>query len=504
MVDALEASNILNKLADMLNRRRPEIDKLDAAYRGDFRLRFASDHFREYVQDRYENFNDNWCGIVADAPHERLEVTGIRLPGEQQGDGPLWDDWRRTDSDVMSDLAFLDAINCKRAFALVWGRTGSSGDDEPLVTWEHPSQAIVDYDPETRERRAGAKVWSDDTHDYATLYLPDQVWKFQRPKVSSLNTITYDGEIIDRPTLAGGWDLRAEGTIPNPFGKVPLVEIANRPRLLGPPMSDITGTMAMQDAINLFWSELLAVADEATIGQRLVLGAEKPVMPILDEDGNVVGEKEIDLRKWRRDRIAWIEDPAAKAFEWQPAKLEPFTNVIEIAVGHIAAQTRTPAHYLLIGGTMANVSADAMKALETGLVKRTQEKTTHFGRAVRDVFELIALARGDRTKARGIASGLVLWKDVENRSDAQLSDAALKDSQIGLPMRYILERRYNLPPAEIERVMRMAEQENVDPVLSRIISGRGANDEAAVRGFAPPMQGSTGASSDSTPAQLGG
>lgn len=467
MVDAAVAAETLEQLLSELDKRRPEVTDLMDAYDGDRRLRFASDNFRDFFDDRYERFSDNWCGVVADAPHERLEITGIRLPGQQDGDDELFSDWRRTDSDALSDLAFLDAIIAKRAYALVWG----SRDNEPLVTWEHPSQAIVGYDPETRARKAGAKVWADDDTEYATLYLPDEVWKFQRDRIKVEEVL----QPVVGPLLAGGWSLRAEGVIPNPIGKVPLVEFPNRPRLLRDPHSDIQGTLAMQDAINLLWAELFAVSDEATIGQRLIIGAEMPVMPILDENGEVVGEKQIDLKKWRKDRIGWLEDATAKAHEWQPAKMDPFTAVIEIMVGHLAAQTRTPAHYLLVGGTMANVSGDAMKALETGLVARTREKSQHFGRAARDVFELMALVRNDTGKAQQVRGAEVLWRDIENRSDAQVADAASKDREIGLPLRYILERRYNLSPSEIDRVMDMVAAEASDPIASALLRDAGVN-----------------------------
>jgi hypothetical protein len=450
-----QAATTLERLATELDRRRSKIETLDNAYRGEQRLQFASEDFRDFFADRYAKFADNWCGVVADAPHERLEITGIRIGSDDDKD--LFDAWRRTDADQQSDLGMLDAIISGRSFALVWG----DRDGRPVVTFEHPSQAIVAYDPETRARKAGAKVWADEVFEYATLYLPDEVWKFKRDRVR----MNHDPEraVESAPRLSGGWDLRDEGVIPNPLGKVPLVEWQNRPRLLGEPHSDIEGALGWQHAINLLWSELFAVADEATIGQRLIIGAEMPTVAILDENGNEVGERPIDLKKWRRDRLGWLEDPTASVHQWQPAQLEPFTKVVEIAVGHVAAQSRTPAHYLLVGGTIANVSGDAMKALETGLVKRTLEKTQHFGRAARDVFELIALVTDDAGKAEAVRSGTVLWKDVENRSDAQVSDAALKDRDIGLPLRYILEKRHNLPPAEIERVIQMVRDEQSDP-----------------------------------------
>lgn len=451
-----QAVAILNKLADELRKRQPDVDTLDKAYRGEHKLTFASEDFREYFGTRYKDFSDNWCGVVADAPHERLEITGIRLKGAESGDDVLWDVWRENDADALSDLAMLDAIISKRAFALVWG----DEDGAPRITWEHPSQAIVSYDPETRARVAGAKVWADDDFEYATLYLPDEVWKFQRSRKQT-------DLILPAHMLDGAWGPRAEGVIPNPLGKVPLVEFANRPRLMGEPVSDIGGTLSMQHAINLFWAQLFASADEATLGQRVIIGAEMPVVPVLNEDGVEVGTRPIDLKKFARDRALWLEDPNTKISQWAPAKLDVFTSEIEIMVGHIAAQTRTPAHYLMIGD-VSNVSGDAMKALETGLVARTNEKTQHFGRAARDVFELVALVQDDPGKAAAVRGGQVLWRDVENRSDAQLADALSKKKDMGYPLRYILELD-GLSPTEIERVMAMAREEQMDPVLSRVL-----------------------------------
>jgi len=481
MATADEAARILNKLAEELAKRQRDgaesysygVETLSQAYAGDFRLKFASDNFREYFADRYRHFSDNWCGIVADAPHERLEPVGIRLRGDESGDADLWDLWRDNDADALCDLALLDAIVSKRSFALVWGNEA----DEPQITWEHPSQAIVGYDPETRSRVAGLKMWADDDREFATLYLATEVWKFERPRTQS-GLVAANG--LPFGTLTGGWVERAgvsPNPVPNPMGKVPLIELANRPRLVGEPVSDIAGTLAMQHAINLLWAQLFAVSDEATIGQRVILGAEQPVTPILNESGDVVGEKPVDLKKLRRDNVLWVTDPGAKAFEWQAANLKPFTDIIEIAVGHIAAQTRTPAHYLLIGGTIANVSGDAMKALETGLVARTREKTQHFGRAIRDVFELVALAAGDVGKAKAVRGGQVLWKDVENRSDAQLADALQKKHAMGYPLRYLLEQD-GLSPAEIDRVMAMKQAEALDPVLSQILKDTSVDADA--------------------------
>lgn len=461
MATALEATQILMKLDAELSRRRPNVNRLDARYRGDHgRLRFASEQFSEYFAQRYSGFSDNWVGVVADAPVERLEVVGIRPDGDdREGDQELWRTWRSNDADQMSDLAFLDAVVTARSFALVWG----DSDDNAVITWESPAQAIVAYNSETRARAAGAKVWSDEESDYATLYLPDEVWKFARPtssRPSSLWTPQFEG--------SGGWAPReVDGEpwpLPNPLGVVPLVELQNRPRLVGEPMSDVEGTIAMQDAINLLWSYLFNAADYGSFKQRIVLGAEYPKIPVLDDAGNVVGTRPVDIQKFAVDRVLFLEDPTAKVAQWDETPLENYTKVLEVCVRHLAAQTRTPASYIL--AELVNVSAEAIQLTETGLVAKTHEKTEHFGRSIREVFRLVCLVEGDTGKAEAVAAGTVLWRDVETRSQAQLVDSLLKLKSMGLPTRFLLER-LGLGPTEIERVMAMREDELAnDPVAA--------------------------------------
>lgn len=474
-----QAFSLLTNLAMELRRHHSVMWKYDDYYRGKHRLAFASDQFRKYFGGRYSDFADNWVQVVADAPVERMRVSGIRLAGEDAGfDKDLWDLWEQSDADEESSQAFLESVITGRAYAMVWG----DEDDNPLITFEHPTQCIVAYDIETRQRKAGLKLWSDDDYAYATLYLPDEIWKFQQRQSEPFWQREFAG-----PYMQPQWELRelASGPnpMPNPLGAVPLVELQNRPRLIAEPMSDVAGAVAMQDALNLLWAYLFNAADFASLGQRIVTGAERPMVPILDDNGNPVGERPVDLEKFAIDRIIWLEDPNAKPAQWEAAQLEPFTRVIERGVTHLAAQTRTPTHYLV--GQMANLSADALKAAETGLVKRTEEKTRNLGKGIREVFRLAALVQGNEAKAKAIAGGKVLWRDVESRSEAQLVDALLKLKQVGFPFEYLCER-YGLSPNEIARVIALKQKEAESDPLSLLA----AADPAMQVGLAESATGS--------------
>lgn len=478
-----EARTLVDLLENELLMRRPDIEITSNYYRGNQRLAYASKQFRKYHGDRYRDFSDNWVQVVSDSPVERLTVTGIQPSGATEADAESWRVWQENALDADSQLGFLGAVNSARSYVLVWGNP----DDEstPEVTFEDASQCIVVYEPGSRRRRRAAlKRWDDGARSFATLYLPHEVWKFERallgPGEKSPQMQQVDEELRR-------WDRREIESepypLPNPMGVVPMVELPNRPTLAEDPISDVTGVISMQNAVNLLWAQLFTASDYASFPQRIVLGAEIPEIPILDEQGRIVGSRPVDIERFAVDRVMFFEGDDVKVTEWTAANLEAYTKVIEVAVGHIAAQTRTPQHYLI--GKMANLSGDALLAAETGLVKRVEEKQIWFGQALREMFRLIALAQGDAPKARAIASGRLLWADAESRSQAQLADALTKLKQIGFPFEW-LALRFGLTPTEVVDLMKMRDRElEQDPMGTLTAMMARSPQEGASDGMEP-------------------
>lgn len=458
------ARSLVDAMEQELMRRRIEIDLHDSYYRGDHPLKYASDEFRKYHGKRYAGFSDNWVQVVADSPVERLTVNGIMPSGSDSADAETWRVWQANGLDADSQLGFLGAVNSARSFVLVWGDPDDP--DTPEVTFEDASTCIVAYWPGSRrKRRAALKRWEDGADVYAYLYLPDEVWKFKRSWIGQTDKSPQEQQMDEAARAV--WDVleRPEGVPnpqPNPMGVVPIVELPNRPMLSSDPISDVSGVIAMQDAINLLWAQLFTASDYASFPQRIILGVDVPKVPILNDAGEIIGRKAVDLEKFAVDRVAWISGENAKVDEWSAANLEAYSSIVEVAVGHIAAQTRTPQHYLV--GRMANLSGDALIAAETGLVKRTEEKQLWFGQALREMAALIALAQGEDAKARSIRGGRILWADAESRSHSQLADALLKLRSIGFPFEWIA-LRYGLTPTEVADLLSMREREaEMDPI----------------------------------------
>lgn len=453
----------MHRLAAELLQRQGLIQERMAYYRGEHPLTYASQEFAGYMGDRFAGFNDNWCPPIVQIPAERMDVRGILLDSDElRPDKDLQRVWRANDCERGSSEAFVAGLLAARSYGLVWG--DPDDEDTPLVTWERPDQAIVGYDATSRRPVAGLKLWVDlvEQREFATLFTPDAVWKFQRQGGHAWMRQE------PRPAVlpSGGWQPREVPGEPwpldNPMGQIPLVELRNQTLLDDAPISDIGGVIAMQNAINLIWAYLMNALDYASLPQRVITGADVPKIPILDSNGQQVGERVVELDQLIKERILWVPGADAKAAEWSAARLDVFSDVIERAIEHIAAQTRTPPHYLV--GKVANLSAEALTAAEAGLVSKTGERITYFAPSIRRIYSLIALAQGDQRKARAAISGRVLWKDIQFRALAQKVDALLKLRDIGFPFEFLAEE-YGLEPHEVTRVLEMRKREAaMDPV----------------------------------------
>lgn len=470
-MDATQALAAVDRNYKRLAARRSIVDKNERYFAGEHPLTFATPEWSKLHEKRYAGFSDNWCQVVGSAPAERMRIDGFRLGGDTEplsdDEKRLWRDWEVNDGPAQSSQGFQTGTVARRSFALVWG----DRNDEPMLSWEHPSQVIVEYSAENRrERLTALKTWIDGDFEMATLYTPTEVWKFRRATWRAKAKAESDsGLILPASTFsASGWEPRqgdADDTWPiaNPLGRVPIVEWPNRPSLARGPVSDIEGTMPMQDAVNLLWAYLFVAADYASMPGRIITGATPPTIPIYDGDGNEVGEMPLDMDEVAKGRILWLTGDA-KPHEWTAARLDVFTDTVNVAVKHIAAQTRTPIY--LIHGELGNVNGETLTGLDAPLVSKVGEAQTFLTSAARETFSLMADVRGDSRTAEAARFGSVKWRNPALASASQIADAAIKARQVGIPLQSVLESLYGYGPDEVDRIMQMVRDEALDPILA--------------------------------------
>jgi hypothetical protein len=451
----------MKRLYAQLKKQRETFELFDAYYCGKAaRLPWLAEQARSEFQRLLALSNSNYMGLVVDAMVERQIVEGFRIGKNLPADMPTWDIWQANNLDASSDQILLEAAIGGCSFVLV--APPDQDADYPLIYAEHPTQATVDYEPGSgrRKRAAGLKVWQDDWtgQQMATLYLPDAVYKFQAP-APKYGVTSIEPDWKPRTVPGERWPA------PNPLGEVPLVEVANNPRMLSGGVSELADVIAIQDRVNKTLADRLVTQDFGAFPQKWAKG-----FPEFDADGN---PNRIDIG---RDRIV-TSDIAETAFgQWDAAPLDPYSNAKREDVKDIASRTRTPAQYLL--GEMSNVNGETLKASESGLVSKVRQRNRTSGEGLEAA---VRLAR----KAAGLSDGTeqieTKWRNPEFRTEGELVDSLIKMATIGVPHEALWER-WGASEIEIARwKQQAADQAALDPI-GRLTQLDGQNQPDSVAG----------------------
>lgn len=426
-------------LVRRLDTRWGQLRIYDAYYEGDQMLAYATQKFRDTYGGLFRELADNWMPIVVDSSAERLKVQGFRFGPDQDADDDAWEIWQANNLDGQANMLHTEAIKLSEAYWLV-----QPNGDTPKITAEHPSQVIVACAPGDRTQRLAAiKKWQgEENKTYVNLYLPDRVYKYRSQRAPDI----IDG-IVARSMK---WDLVE--TVPNPLGVVPIIPAPNRPSMIHGGRSDLAGgPIRIQDGINKLLADMLVGSEYTAFRQRVMLGVDQP----RDAQGKPIpiDTKEME-RQSTQSRLWMFPGKDVKAMEFSATDLDNFTKAIEGLVRHLTAQTRTPPHY--VSGQLVNVSGDALKAAETGLVSKVRDKQEPFGEAHEEAMRLAFLsidAEDPRAKATDAET---IWADPESRSMAEVVDAVTKEVAIGLPFEIALEKM-GYSPQEIDRILAIKE-----------------------------------------------
>lgn len=411
--DVMSPIGMVKVLEQELAGRQVLLQRLQDYHDGKHRLAFTSQKFRDAFGGMFSAFADNWCQLVVDAVEERLNVEGFRYGADPKSDKDAWLIWQANGLDAESQLAHSEALIKGDAYAIVWG------DDEgnPKISIESPRDVVVAFAPGNRKKRVAAlKRWRDDDGYHCTLFTADFVYKFDKDD----NSVNADWK--PAMTTTEPWPL------PNPLGIVPVVPITNRASLTSSyGVSEFLNVIPQQDAVNKLVADMLIASEYIAYPQRYVTGME---IPIDENTGRAIAPFNISA-----DKLLVAEDPAAKFGSLTAGDLQNYVTGIETLVQHIASQTRTPPHYFYLNGNFP--SGDAIKSAETGLVAKTRRKMRFFGESWEEVmrlcFKVLNDPRGDVTTTETV------WADPEYRSEAELADALLKRSAIGVPRQQLWE-----------------------------------------------------------------
>lgn len=423
------------RLSAQLDAQRDDALLYEAYYAGEHPLQFATSKFRETFGNLFSEFADNWCPVIVDSSLERLSVQGFRFGAETdyEGDADAWAIWQANELDADSVTAHLEAIKTGQAFVIV-----DSG-DPPRITVESPLEVTVAHAPGNRRRRVAAlKRWLDDIDGlmHATVYLPEGTYRFKTNEPVDANRDAHwvpdDPEQVASPVA----------------GVIPVVPLRNNPSMVSGGRSDLTAVIDIQNAVNKLCTDMVVASEYAAFRQRWASGVEIPIDP---DTGRPNASRFLSAIS----RIWVVEDEKARFGDFEVTDLANYVKAVEMLIQHLAAQTRTPPHYLTAGlGQWP--SGDSLKASEAGLVAKVKRKQLDFSETWEEALRLAFRIMGDERATAEDAE--VIWADPEYRTEGERVDALVKMRTLGVPLE-ALWSRWGATPQEIERWTAMLERE---------------------------------------------
>jgi hypothetical protein len=344
----------------------------------------------------------NLTGLAVEATAERMSVEGIRIGDEPDADKDVWDMLQRCDFDEGSQDAITAALVYSRSFISVEPPTSGR---PARLHYEDPRQVVLATWPDG-SRRAALKVFTDGWTGttFGTLYTPGYVVKMERAGEPGMGQQYWIARDMGRES----------SVVRNPLGEVPFFELQNK--LTGSIRSEVAPLVIPQLRLNQVVFNTDSVAEWGAFRQKWATNIEVP----RDAAGNAIAPFEANVSK-----LFVSENGDAKFGDFNVSDMKPYIDLAQDVAAHIARLSRVPITYFL--SNVANVSADALELLVSGLVLKCQRRVKGYEPALEGAIRLALKTMNDpRADAANIE---VKWADMNTRSPAQTADAAVKLTQ---------------------------------------------------------------------------
>lgn len=406
-----------------------------------------------------------WPGTAVDVLEERIDFEGWNDAGNGNGLDEVFAD---NDLDVDQNLAHIDALVYGTSFAAV--STGNDGEPNPLVTIESPKTMTVERDPRSRRVSRAISVARDEMGEVsgAVLFLPD----------SNISLIRRDY----------GWEI--ESVDEHRLGRVTVAQFINRPQSgPGNGRSEITQTVRAYTDMALRTVLGAEVAREFyAVPQRYLMGAPEAFFYNADGSERAAWDAmrgKILALPLNEDAVPGEGKPTAGSF---PAyAMDPFFNQIRSLGQMLAAESAIPPTYLGLA-TDQVASADAIRAMESRLVKRAERRQAQFGRAWTEVARLAVMVRDGKSYdqlAPELRRVRPQWRDASTPTRAATADEVVKLISAGVltPDGDATYRRLGMTDQEVA-TLKADKAKDVSRTLIRLQEAMNAPVEARAAGTA--------------------
>lgn len=382
----------LERAFNTIRAKRPDLDRLFGYANGPQPLKYSTAQLADLFQNITAHFEVNWMSLVVESALDRIQLSGFDTDdkGVNEKLDLLFD---RLHLDIEADKAHQAALTTSQAYLIVW-----KGEDGVIEAYYNdPRLCAVFYDPEHPRKKMYAAKWFNhmDTSQEITLYYPERIEHWVSQKTTTP---------IDKASA-----FALISTEPNQYDVIPVFELKSP--------GEIFKVLTLQDAINKLFSDMMVTSDTASIPQRFVISGSDP-----------------GALKNGKNMIWWLptgdgQGQATSAGQFDGTPLKNFWDSIDPISNAIAIITRTPKHYFMMSG--ANISGEALLAMEAPLVRKAEKRQREFGTQWQDIATFLAQLEGITILPADVN---VLWERAESLQPKTEAEVMQIGVNTGIPL----------------------------------------------------------------------
>jgi hypothetical protein len=385
---------------DALKNKNLPYSQLWEYYEGNQPLRYSTARLQEAFRSLNARFNENWCAVVVDAVLDRLALKG-------------WDAANEADNQALDAVfsrqrvgldaydAHLAALVCHEAFVIV----DKDETDQVQVWFNDPRLCHMFYRADNpKAKEFAAKWWKDEAAGgyRMDLYYPERIEH-------------YLAKGKNLPGTAGAFHPDPDNeSEENPYGEIPVFHLRTSRRGTG----ELQNVLTLQDAVNKLVADMMVAAEYGAFMQRWIITNSDT--EALKNGPNVIWTIPAGDGQGQQSSVG----------QFDATPLDNYLKAIDKLAAAIAVITRTPKHYLFEAG--ANISGEALLAMEAPLVKKTEQRQGGFGATWQEVGAFVLkLVTGRTVHPADIA---VVWQPAP--STQPLTEALTRKTatEAGVPL----------------------------------------------------------------------
>lgn len=368
-----------------------------------------------------------WLGLVVTTVAQALYVDGYRSP-DQRENGTAWQIWEANDFDFRQIAVHRAALAYGVSYVTVLPGSDGSG-SRSVLRGTSPRRMIA--------------VYAEPAEDEWPLYALGATKQGDKWLLRLL-----DEEAVHFLSIgAGGDDPEYVEKREHDAGVCPVVRYTNALDLDGRADGEVEPFIPLAQRINKTTYDRLLTQHFNSWKIRTIAGID---IEASATGGGEPTQTDIDEAKMRlrQEDILTAQDHETKFGTLDETPLDGFVRAYDSDIETLAAVAQVPSTSL--SGKAANLSAEAIAELRSGLTQKCAERQRGFGKAHAQALRLGAHLEGDDAAARDFRSR-VTWQDMQVRSLSQAADALGKVAQmLGVPPKALWSRIPGVEKADVD------------------------------------------------------